>query len=69
MNYRVEISSVAEAEADSAFLWISQATDIQTANRWDEGLLQAITSLSKMPKRCSLARENAYFSKEMRQLL
>ncbi|MGK7926757.1 MAG: type II toxin-antitoxin system RelE/ParE family toxin [Spirulina sp.] len=69
MNYRVEISSIAEAEADIEFLWISQVTDVQKAKRWYEGLLQAIYSLSKMPKRCSLARENAYFSKGMRQLI
>lgn len=46
MKYRIEISSVVEAEADSAFL-----------------------SLSQMPKRCPLARENEYFSQEIRQLL
>jgi plasmid stabilization system protein ParE len=32
-------------------------------------LLQAIESLSEMPKRCPLARENEYFSQEVRQLL
>lgn len=69
MNYRIEISSVAEAEADGAFLWFSQVADIQRAKLWYDGLLQAIASLSTRPKRCSLARENAYFSKEVRQLL
>ncbi|MEM9541980.1 MAG: type II toxin-antitoxin system RelE/ParE family toxin [Cyanobacteria bacterium P01_E01_bin.42] len=28
-----------------------------------------MSSLSTMPERCSLARENAYFSKEVRQFL
>jgi plasmid stabilization system protein ParE len=69
MTYRVEISSVAEAEADKAFLWISQVTSPERASRWYEGLLKAIASLSKMPKRCSLARENEYFNQEIRQLI
>lgn len=69
MKYGIEISSVAEAEADSAFLWISQVTTSQKASRWYEELLRAIESLSEMPKRCPLARENEYFSLEIRQLL
>ena len=69
MTYLIEISSVAEAEADSAFLLLSQMTSPEKAREWYEGLLQAIESLSAMPKRCPIARENQYFSKEIRQLL
>jgi len=69
MIYRIEISSVAEAEADSAFLRMSQITSLEIASHWYEGLLKAIESLSQMPKRCLLARENKYFTKEIRQLL
>jgi plasmid stabilization system protein ParE len=69
MTHRIEISSIAEAEADKAFLWISQITSPERASRWYEGLLKAIESLSEMPKRCSLARENEYFSPEIRQLI
>lgn len=69
MKYIVEISSVAEAEADSAFLRLSQITSPTTASQWYAGLLQAIASLSQMPKRCSIARENEFFSQEIRQLL
>jgi len=68
MIYRIEISSVAEADADNAFLRISQVTP-EKAKQWYEGLLKAIESLSKMPKRCPLARENQYSSHEIRQLL
>lgn len=32
-------------------------------------MLDAIESLSEMPKRCPLAKENEYFSQEIRQLL
>ncbi|MCU0545913.1 MAG: type II toxin-antitoxin system RelE/ParE family toxin [Oscillatoriaceae cyanobacterium Prado104] len=69
MKYFIEISSVAEAEADRAFLLLSQRTSLEKAREWYEGLLQAIESLSAMPKRCPLARENQYLSKEIRQLL
>jgi plasmid stabilization system protein ParE len=69
MKYRIEISSVAEAEADSAFLRFSQIASPTKASQWYSGLLQAIDSLSEMPRRCSLAREDRYFSQEIRQLL
>jgi plasmid stabilization system protein ParE len=69
MKYRIEISSTAEAEADKAFLQLSQITSPEKASQWYAGLLRLIESLSQMPKRCSLARENDYFSQEMRQII
>ncbi len=69
MNYRIEISSVAEAEADIAFLNLAQVVSSTKAVQWYEGLLQTIESLSQMPKRCPLARENQRFGQEIRQLL
>lgn len=69
MKYRIEISSIAEAEADGAFFNLSQLTSPVTASQWCSGLLEAIESLSLMPNRCSLSRENKYFSQEIRQLL
>lgn len=69
MKYHIEISSVAGAEADTAFLRLSQVTSPVKASQWYSGLLQAIESLDQMPRRCSLARENRYFSQEIRQLL
>ena len=68
MKYRVEISSVAESEADAAFLRLSQLTSPVQASQWYGGLFKAIGSLSAMPKRCPLARENEHFSSEIRQL-
>jgi plasmid stabilization system protein ParE len=69
MKYRIEISSMAETEADNAFLRLSQVTSPVKASQWYSGLLQAIESLSQMPKRCPLAREDRYFSQEIRQLV
>jgi hypothetical protein len=34
MRYQVEISSVADAEADNAFLRVSQITSPQRASEW-----------------------------------
>jgi plasmid stabilization system protein ParE len=69
MKYHIEISSIAESEADSAFLRLSQLISPTKASQWYSGLLKAIESLSKMPRRCALAREDYYFSQEIRQLL
>jgi plasmid stabilization system protein ParE len=69
MKHRIEISSIAEAEIDGAFLNLYQLTSPVKASQWYGGLLEAIESLSLMPNRCSLARENKYFSQEIRQLL
>ncbi|WP_341529759.1 type II toxin-antitoxin system RelE/ParE family toxin [Nostoc sp. UHCC 0302] len=44
-------------------------TNPERVRQWYEGLLRTIESLSKMPKRCPLARENEYFSQEIRQIL
>ncbi len=69
MKYRIEVSSLAEAEADNGFLRLSQVASPTQATQWYPGLLKAIESLVQMPKRCPLARENEYFSQEIRQLL
>lgn len=69
MSFQVEISSVAKAEADAAFLRIAQLTSVEQGQEWYSDLIRAINSLSVMPSRCSLARENQYFSQEVRQLL
>jgi plasmid stabilization system protein ParE len=53
---------------DAAYLWISRRSP-EKAGQWYAGLLQAIGSLCELPHRCSLARENAYFEEEVRQLL
>jgi plasmid stabilization system protein ParE len=69
MSFQVEISSVAKAEADAALLRIAQLTSVEQGQEWYSDLIRVINSLSVMPSRCSLARENQYFSKEVRQLL
>ncbi len=48
---------------------LSQVTSAMKASKLYAGLLEAIESVSQMPKRCPLARENEYFSQEIRQLI
>ncbi|MEC4803297.1 MAG: type II toxin-antitoxin system RelE/ParE family toxin [Jaaginema sp. PMC 1079.18] len=69
MTYRLDVSSVAKAEMDAAFLNFSQYIRADRAQIWYQGLIDAIASLQKMPRRCPLAREDAFFSQEVRQLL
>jgi plasmid stabilization system protein ParE len=69
MTYRIDFSSQAQAEADAAFVNFAQFTTPERAQAWYQGLIKAISSLQEMPRRCSLARENAFFSQEIRQLL
>ena len=63
MKHQIEISSVAEAEADSVFLRLSQVTSPVKASQWYSGLLQAIESLSQMPKRCAIAGRMSLLTK------
>ena len=69
MTYRIDLSSVAQAEADAAFLSFTQYTTPERAQDWYQGLIKAIASLKTMPRRCPVARESAFFSQEIRQLL
>ncbi len=69
MKYLIDISSVAEAEIDTILLGLSQLASPAQASQWYLGLLEAIESLSQMPNRCALARENKNFSLEIRQLI
>jgi plasmid stabilization system protein ParE len=69
VTYQVEVSSTAKAEADAAFLRFSQYASPEQAQAWYQQLITAIASLKTMPRRCPIARENAFFSQEIRQLL
>ena len=69
MEYQVELSDEAEAELDAAYLFLLQRSP-DAAFRWYIGARAAINSLSELPRRCPLARENAsYPDNEVRQLL
>ncbi|NER34213.1 MAG: type II toxin-antitoxin system RelE/ParE family toxin [Oscillatoria sp. SIO1A7] len=69
MEYRVEITDVALAEVEDAYLWIIEQVSAESAEKWIDGLTEAIESLNKSPSRCSFAPENEVFPEEIRQLL
>ncbi|MBE9160366.1 type II toxin-antitoxin system RelE/ParE family toxin [Nodosilinea sp. LEGE 06152] len=69
MTYRIDLSSVAKSDADAAFLSFAQYTTSNRAQEWYQGLIKAIATLETMPRRCPTARESAFFSQEIRQLL
>ncbi|MGB3514072.1 MAG: type II toxin-antitoxin system RelE/ParE family toxin [Microcoleaceae cyanobacterium] len=69
MEYQVEITDVALAEAQEAYLWMMEQLSPETAEKWFDGLIDVIESLNKSPNRCSLALENDIFSEEIRQIL
>jgi plasmid stabilization system protein ParE len=68
MNYHVEITAQAKAEADEAYRWLFERSSTYAA-RWYYGLRDAIDSLKTHPNRCPLAPENEHFEEEIRQLL
>lgn len=68
-RYAVEMDSDASREAIEAAFYISQFSPIN-AQRWYEGLHEAIESLKRMPNRCALARENQFLrGRELRQYI
>jgi plasmid stabilization system protein ParE len=68
MVCRVEISAPALIDAEKSFLWIRENSP-EKAKDWYEGLLKAVFSLEKFPKRCSIAPESQELGLEIRQLL
>ena len=68
MTYTVEVTATAEFEAEAAFLWLNERTNIH-AIEWLGGLHKAIAGLDQFPQRWPTARENNSFREEIRQLL
>ena len=66
MEYRVEVSARAAADAQEVIFRIAQQYP-RRAERWRDGLVKAIESLSVFPERCSLAPEADAFNQEIRQ--
>ena len=60
--------SQAELELAGAALWWSENRDPDQAFRWLEGFEAAISALADNPGKCPLAREDAEFDFELRQL-
>ena len=69
MAWRVEITEVAENDAEGILEWLISQHAGEAALRWFQGLEEAMASLSEFPQRCPLAPENESFPFEVRHLL
>ena len=68
-EYAVIVSDLADAEARTAYQWLSENVSQEYAGRWLEGLTRAIEGLAIMPRRHTIARENDLYDVEVRRLL
>jgi len=68
MSYQVLITERAERELKDATDRIAEHAP-ETADRWFNGFIKALSTLGLNPQRCGLARENALFPYELRCLL
>ena len=69
MDYRVAITPEAQAAIDRDIAYIRLGASSEVVERWYAGLIEAILSLSHMPKRCAVIPEQWMFDDEFRQLL
>ncbi len=67
-RYRVVVGENAERELAEAFVWIEERAPGR-AKKWFRGLLEAITGLETMPRRCPLDPAGRFFGVETRCLL
>lgn len=69
MAFRVKQTPQADHDLDAILEWLLTQQAGEAGQRWFRKLKEAVTSLSELPERCSLAPENAEFPFEVRQLL
>ena len=70
MTYDLEFTSEAKQDIDRISAWyLSESKSIEVANRWYDGMLNALESLKEFPESFSLAGETDEFPYDLRQLL
>jgi plasmid stabilization system protein ParE len=67
MTYRVIVLPAAEWDIANAVAWIAERSPVAAA-RWREGIHQAMSTLSEMPSRCSVAGDDFGSEVIVRQL-
>ena len=68
MIYNVFIEPTAFQEIETSYRWMCDNLTPEVANNWYYELQDAITSLQKFPKRCTIAPEADVIGREIRQL-
>jgi plasmid stabilization system protein ParE len=69
LKYEVILQPTAEADIESAYLYLRREASPEVANRWYNALLDSMDTLEEMPHRCPLAPESQFFPEEIRHLL
>ena len=67
-DYDVEITNVAEKEAEAIYEWIAKEAP-EAATRWFNELERRIEALASFPQRCPLAPESLAFDQDIRHLI
>ena len=68
MNFHVQITDVADAEIQAAFLRLN-GLNPKFAGRWLEGLLRAIDELNTFPRSHAVVSESDLLGREVRRML
>ena len=68
-EYRIILQPEAFEGMENGFKYIESEQSTEAARVWTVGIMNAISSLKTMPRRCHVARENDAFPHEIRQLL
>lgn len=70
MTYELVIPAHVKRELREIARWYQQQSDsADLAAHWHAGFLRGLTSVTKNPERCRLARENDHFPFEVREYL
>jgi plasmid stabilization system protein ParE len=69
MAFRVDVSPEAFADLDAISAHIRERGSFESAERWFNGIVDAIRSLAELPNRCPVADESENLQTEVRLLL
>ena len=69
MAFRVELSPEAFEDLDAIASYIKKQSSSEIAQRWFNGVMDAIASLKQMPARCPVAPESEDVGREVRVLV
>lgn len=67
-EYRIILQPEAYEGMESAYEYIAEESP-EHAREWATGLMDALNSLKRFPRRCQIAPESEFFPQEIRQLL
>jgi plasmid stabilization system protein ParE len=68
-SYGVIVQPRAERDIEQAHQYLLNHAPATTADRWLNGILEAILSLEEMPSRCAVAPESEHVPRVVRHLL